>query len=359
MADNKAFQRKANIALVMQSIRINKNISRIDISRELGLDRSTITNIVSKLIDNGVLLELADVEAISKGGRKPVLLGINRNFGQVLGLEIGDSFYKATLLSIDGSTIWNKCGEFNSSSVNDAVQIIYKDLEQDIKMNEIPLLGIGVGIPGQVNTVKNRVLKTDICLKNQETIENFMNMPVIIDNDSNCCAWGILEDFKQEALQNFLYTRIDIDSKINSGSSSNIGFGIVVNGEVYYGSNFSSGEIISSMVDGIKSTDTDEINAYMERLVERLSIFVAFLNPSHIFLGGEFVKYQSTLNSIFKDSSMKDRCKLAYTTRPQFDVSFGAASMFIERLFKVPVLDSTGKSLLSWEIVLERIKKIL
>ena len=57
----------------------------------------------------------------------------------------------------------NKCGEFNSSSVNDAVQIIYKDLEQDIKMNEIPLLGIGVGIPGQVNTVKNRVLKTDIC----------------------------------------------------------------------------------------------------------------------------------------------------------------------------------------------------
>ncbi|MBN2618012.1 MAG: MarR family transcriptional regulator, partial [Spirochaetales bacterium] len=108
MADNKIYQKNANVSLVMQTIRVKKEISRIEISRELGLDRSTITNIVTKLIENNLLIEKSEGVSESKGGRKPVLLGINPEFGVILGLELQVNIYRATLLTVDGFILWKK-----------------------------------------------------------------------------------------------------------------------------------------------------------------------------------------------------------------------------------------------------------
>ncbi|OQY36134.1 MAG: hypothetical protein B6229_10660, partial [Spirochaetaceae bacterium 4572_7] len=130
MADNKVFQKKANISLVMQTIRVFKHISRIDISRELGLDRSTITNIVTKLIADDLLLEVSEGASDSRGGRKPVLLGLNSKFGIVLGLEIQVNFYRATLLNLDGSIIWHKEGSIGHvKQLSHAIEEIFQFLK--------------------------------------------------------------------------------------------------------------------------------------------------------------------------------------------------------------------------------------
>lgn len=341
MADNKAYQKKVNISLVMQTIRVKSEISRIDISRELGLDRSTITNIVSKLIERGLLIEKSQGLSVSKGGRKPVYLGINPKFGVVLGLELQVNFYRATLMSIDGSILWNKSVKTN------CIRNIYNELELDIKSCDIPLLGVGIGIPGHIDPTEGTIKETSPLYNSRSEIEelsDLFNVPVVLDNDANCCAWGVLEYRKEAGLKNFLYSIVESHGDGKSGRD--IGFGIVINGNVYYGSNFAAGEIGECLV-------YDKVNKiYYEALFQKLALYISFLNPSHLFLGGEFLDYRDEILELIKKSPFYGKCEVVFSELCQYEVSFGASSMFIERLFKTPGLEKTKTTDLTWEKIL-------
>ncbi len=357
MADNKAFQKKANISLVMQTVRIKNQISRIDISRELGLDRSTITNIVSVLMERDLLIEMAEGASVSKGGRKPVLLGINPRFGLILGLEIQVNLYRATLMGLNGSTIWNKSGDISKSDeLYETIQTIYSELEEDIKKEDIPLVGIGIGLPGHVDPIKGEILSLSPFFNSsnscKEKLLKYFDIPVVFDNDANCCAWGVLEQRKENSLKNFLYSIIELHGNDTLSADSEIGFGIVVNGSVYYGSNFAAGEIGDNLID--KNPDiTANYEEYFRALFNKLSLFVSFLNPSHLFLGGEFIKHEKLVVDIAKESSIINKCELVFSSHREHEVSFGAARMFIERLFKVPGVGNLVDAELTWSKIID------
>lgn len=348
MADNKAYQKKANISLVMQTIRVENEISRIEISRKLGLDRSTITNIVSKLIEEGLIIEKSQGFSVSKGGRKPVYLGINPGFGLILGLELQVNFYRATLMCIDGSIIWNKSVKTNT------IKDIYNELSPSIKKCNSPLLGVGIGIPGHIDPIEGLIKETSPFYPFRSEISELstlFSVPVVLDNDANCCAWGVLEGRKGAGLKNFLYSIVESHG---NGKDRDIGFGIVINGDVYYGSNFAAGEIGECLV-------KDKVNEiYFEKLFEKLSLYIAFLNPSHLFLGGEFLNYRDEILVLVKKSSFHNKCEVVFSELCEYEVSYGASSMFIERLFKIPGIERTRISDLTWEkIINSRKQKVL
>ncbi len=354
MADNKAFQKKANISLVMQTIRVKKEISRIEISRELGLDRSTITNIVTKLIEGDLLLELAEGTSVPKGGRKPVMLGINKEFGLILGLEIQVNLYRATLISLDGNIIWNRSGSIKkSNNLFKIVQEIYSELEDDIEKETSPILGIGIGLPGHIDPIENEIFSSSPFFKedgHREDFSKLFDFPVLLDNDANCCAWGVLEDRKESSIKNFLCSILEFHGGDAASTDKEIGFGIVINGEVYYGSNFAAGELWDSLFDG--GIKPDDYESYFRKLIEKISLFISFINPSHLFLGGEFMNHKELILNLIEESSISKICDVQFSNRNQFDVSFGAASMYIERLFKIPGLDNLRVSELTWENIL-------
>ncbi|MGL1892366.1 MAG: ROK family transcriptional regulator [Spirochaetaceae bacterium] len=356
MADNKSFQKSANVSLVMQTIRVKKHISRIDISRELGLDRSTITNIVTKLIDKKLLLEVAEGSSVSKGGRKPVLLGINSNFGLILGLEIQVQFYRATLMSLDGTIIWNKTDTLNNTTnLKNIILDVYSNLKDDIESINTPLLGIGIGLPGQINPVEGTLLPPSPFYNsndnNTNDISDMFDIPVLFDNDANCCAWGVLEQRKENNIQNFLYSIMEVHGADDKATENDFGFGIVVNGDVYYGYNYAAGEMYKSLIENT-SIDTDA-EGYFNELFDKLSMFVSFLNPSHLFLGGEFITHEEVALKSLKQSPLNDQCEVVFSCHREFEVSFGAASMFIERLFKVQGVEDHDKPELTWDSIIE------
>lgn len=363
MADNKAFQKKANISLVMQTIRIKKEISRIDISRELGLDRSTITNIVSSLIDRGLLTELSEGASVTRGGRKPVLIGVDPSFGMVLGLEIQVGHFRATLLNLNGDIIWNKEGELDEvSDLYEAISNIYAILEPHIKPEHAPLLGIGIGVPGHINPVEGKILASSPFYtpsdEYRDVLSNLFDFPVILDNDANCCAWGVLQQRKETRLKNFLYSIIELHGKKADSPGHELGFGIVINGQVYYGSSFAAGEMINTLSDKGDLESSNGIKNYFLNLFQKLDSFVYFLNPSHLFLGGEFINHREvvldTLDLLKKDDKWKsNNCEVVFSCHGEFEVSFGAASMFIERLFKIPGVDSSIDAELTWNRIFE------
>lgn len=355
MADNKVFQKKANISLVMQTIRVFKHISRIDISRELGLDRSTITNIVTKLIADDLLLEVSEGASDSRGGRKPVLLGLNSKFGIVLGLEIQVNFYRATLLNLDGSIIWHKEGSIGHvKQLSHAIEEIFQFLKPEIDSQSIPLLGIGVGVPGHIDNIEGKILSSSPFFSGASddnvNLSELCGVPLVLDNDANCCAWGVLEQRKNEGVKNFIYSIVELHGK--DSKEFELGFGIVINGQVYYGSNFAAGELWDSLITKFKLCSFDDYRDFFVKLFDTMSLFVSFLNPSHLFLGGEFIKHRELAENVLANSPLKDvRCEIVFSSHKEFEVSFGAASMFVERLFAIPGVGNIEEPKITWDRV--------
>ena len=82
---NSAKMKENNIQLVFDAIRENEKISRKDLARKLGLTSATITNIVNHLLRENYLVESGLEE--SSGGRKPILLSLNKAAHYLIGLE--------------------------------------------------------------------------------------------------------------------------------------------------------------------------------------------------------------------------------------------------------------------------------
>jgi hypothetical protein len=97
-----------NTSRVMREIWINKEISRIQIAKNLGLDKSTISSIVSELLEIGIITENAEGKAGPQGGRRPVFLTLKRSSGCVLGVEFRPESYTAIAVDLEGSIIYSK-----------------------------------------------------------------------------------------------------------------------------------------------------------------------------------------------------------------------------------------------------------
>jgi len=106
--NNNNFQKNANTSLVSQLIWKSPGISRVDIARELSLYRSTVTNIISALIDNDVVYEGEEGSGMSRGGRKPIILRLNEKFGCVIGFDIQPSHFRAVILDISGALLFQE-----------------------------------------------------------------------------------------------------------------------------------------------------------------------------------------------------------------------------------------------------------
>ena len=105
--NNNRFQKTSNISVVSNLIRLNPNYSRVEIAKELGLYKSTVTNITQTLIDSNVVLEVEAQENIKKSlGRKAIGLKLNSNFGCVVGFDLQPSQYRAVIVNFEGTVLW-------------------------------------------------------------------------------------------------------------------------------------------------------------------------------------------------------------------------------------------------------------
>lgn len=357
MPDSKQFQRIVNRSHVLQKLRVSGGISRIEISRQLGLDRSTITNLVNPLLDLSIVKVMSEGDAPSRGGRRPVLLGINEKFGSILGIDLQISSYRAVLTDLNGEVLKHWSGDLQFSELTDTLAMLYGLLEKDIASAGIPLIGIGVGIPGIVDTEKGVVRKTtSLGLENYDfslRSAGRFSVPVIMDNDANCCAWGQLERNKNRRPDNFLNIIWKLHRHEGEAAPEEIeiGMGIVIKGEVYYGSGSSAGEIPEDLLSrnagdiylpdgGSWKVDRGALDNFLDRLFDYLKPIFHVFDPGEIFFGGHFVHFRDEVESRMAGSPFK----VLFTEADSSDTAYGAASMFVEKLFQTPVLSGDQES---------------
>jgi glucokinase-like ROK family protein len=223
-----------NRGLVVNVIRLKGPISRTQIAKEVGLESSTITSITRYLLDIGMIKEVGEDK--SKGGRRPILLDLNLEYGATIGVKIESSRVLFGLTSLRGGILSRAEEHFPKGSRSD---VVISAIKQGIDRlaQGINLLGIGIGVSGFVDLERGISTYSPILkwkdAKIAEPLRERYKVPVFVDNDVNTLTLAELWYGAGRRFKNFICVTI----------GEGIGAGIVIDGRLYEGAIGGAGEI--------------------------------------------------------------------------------------------------------------------
>ncbi len=382
--DNNVFQKNANTSLVARLIWQRESISRAEIARELNLYRSTVTNITSNLIENGVIREGKLFESTQQGGRKAVELSINPDFGCVFGFDIQPSHYRAVILSAVGNELWRSTGSFGTIPIE---QMIEKTLEIAFKAYEsiqTPVLSICFAIPGIVDDSYGTMITSypfgvsDLNIR--RLVRDKYDYPIYVENDANAAAW--LDIVRNNAVKNALSMVADYheECKINPEIVGiGAGFGIIINGKVFRGSHNAAGEFKSvSWKEGMNNQsglseeilrntvdDKKSLELWIEDTFKSFIPVLSILDFDKVILhGNPFEDKEFVLDVLnrrvpeFMDLAGEYGVDVLFDSSDECVSASGAAMMCLHNLFSVPDLKEENLSeRMTWEEVIALSKK--
>ncbi|MGN6503612.1 MAG: ROK family transcriptional regulator [Pseudolysinimonas sp.] len=146
--------RQRNRTLVLRSVILAGRTSRADIARESGLSVASVTNLVTELISEGLVMEAGSVD--SGGGRPVTILAPNPSGAYFLGADVGERGVAVELFDLSMTRVDT---EFRGGREGEPIEVIASDLDAalDSLRDRNPaawerVVGIGLGLPGIVET---------------------------------------------------------------------------------------------------------------------------------------------------------------------------------------------------------------
>jgi predicted NBD/HSP70 family sugar kinase len=227
--------RDINSRIILNLVRKHQPISRADLMRQSGLQRSTVSVITEQLIARQWLCEGAVGQSLR--GRRPTFLHLNENRAGIFGVNIQPLTTDIALANLSGHFLVRETVPTPRSP-----DAFVSHLNSRIRswMVQYPMMaydGIGVSVPGRVDvSSKKFVFSPNLGwhaadLKGQ--IEEATGLPVSMENAANACA---LSEFwfgkHPEGVHNLVVVTV----------SEGIGVGIILNGQLVRGSSGLAGE---------------------------------------------------------------------------------------------------------------------
>jgi len=225
-----------NRDLALKTIFDHTTISRAEVARLTKLTRATVSEIVANLIAEGLVEEVGYGSSI--GGKSPILLSLVADSRYRIGLNLAQDKFIGAAVNLRGEL--KELVEFPVHDRNgeEALQLVYQILDQLTASPWKPLVGIGIGAPGLVNTRDGIVINAvnldwqDLPLA--KLLETRYRLPVSVLNDSQATAIGEYVYGGDHRSDNNL-----IVVNVKHG----IGAGILINGRLFQGDGGGAGEI--------------------------------------------------------------------------------------------------------------------
>jgi glucokinase-like ROK family protein len=231
--------RRINKSIVLNTLRLHAPISRARVANLTGLNRSTVSNIVNVLIEEGLVFE--DQQESNGIGRPGITLGLRPDGGAVIGVEIGVGFISVLLTNFVAKPLWEiRVQTTNSQSQTEVINLAEKFIDQALavaKEHGLRPLGVGVGLPGLVNIrLGNLIMAPNLHWNNVPLrliwTQRF-HLPIYVDNEANLAALGEYYFGIARNIDNFIYLSSDIG----------LGGGIMIDGRLFRGAHGYGGEI--------------------------------------------------------------------------------------------------------------------
>lgn len=225
-----------NRDLVLRTIFANESISRAEVARITNLTRTTVSDVVNGLLEEGLVEEVGRGESI--GGKTPILLSVVADSRYLIGLNLAQDKFIGAIVNLRGVIKEMVEEPVHDDDGKTALDLVYHIIDQLIKKRIKPIVGIGVGTPGLVNT-REGVVVNAVNLEWQDLplgqlLEKKYKIPVSVLNDSQATAIG-----------EYVYggDHSDNDNLIVVNVKHGIGSGILVNGRLFQGDGGGAGEI--------------------------------------------------------------------------------------------------------------------
>ncbi len=153
--------RRRNRSTLLRRLFFSGPLGRQDLARLTGLSSATVTNVMAALIAEGVVVE-AGVEE-SDGGRPRVLLRVNGNHRLVAGVDVGETRVRVELFDLAmrkraGSEIAIHPAHHEPGVIVEAIAKGLGRAMSDCSAEADSILGIGVGVPGVVESFGEQVV---------------------------------------------------------------------------------------------------------------------------------------------------------------------------------------------------------
>jgi Transcriptional regulator/sugar kinase len=337
-ADVKTFNRST----ILKKILKTEPVSRIEISKLLGLSPPTVSTVFDELKKNDIIGEYGIQK--SYGGRKSILYKISPDVGYVIAAEIRSTNIVAGIYNFIGDKVTTYTRKYKKDEnllkiLNDFMNEIVSKVGATGK-----ILGIGICLSGYISKKYGFVESKNLGISRMninEIYENKYGYPLVVEDKIRSAAYyGIWKNSDMQNTGAILYV------DLNTG----IGSSIVINNKIYYGQNDFSGEIGHVIVKdkegkscncgsrGCVETIASE-KAIIEQVVSRLARGEKSIVADDV--GGDFENID--IETIIKAAGKGD--KLAFDVMTEAVHCILIALISVMRLFdpeRIFIIDSIG-----------------
>ena len=225
--------RTFNQQLVLRALHDHSPLSRADLARLTGLTRTSVGDLVGTLIDDGLIEEVGRGQ--STGGKSPILLRVAPDGRHLIGLDLGEAFSGA-VVNLRGEILRSIRLPLDGRNGDAAVELVFQLVDALRAADRSPLLGIGIGAPGVIDTstgtVRWSVNLNWADLPLGQLLEQRYGVPVVVANDSHAAALAELTFFRRPRPNNLIVIKV----------GRGVGAGIILNGQLFQGDGYGAGE---------------------------------------------------------------------------------------------------------------------
>ncbi len=227
-------------ALIVDLVRSSGSISRTELAVATGLTQPSISLIVRKLINDGIVVESGETAAT--GGKPRAMLTINSRAAVGIGMQLG--FEGITIIAADtaGGIIGRQrvfgAMDDDPNDVLDRMIDLYNDFLDALALDRSLVVGLGVVSPGPIDVDHGKLLAPPSLAKwhgfnLRRRLHKALGVPVIMDNDAAAAAIG--EFWSRQV------SRGETFAVVYMGTG--IGAGLVLDGALYRGASSNAGEL--------------------------------------------------------------------------------------------------------------------
>lgn len=228
-----------NRAVVLDQIQLADGVSRVEIAQHTGLTPQTVSGIVRRLIDEGIVHE--DGARTSNGGKPRTVLRINAGAGHAVGLHFDPAELAAVVVDLLGRPLViarrPTPRSVDPALVTAAMAELVDEVLAEAGVQRSQVLGLGLAAPGPIDQHVGMVISppqlanwTRVPIK--QMLAGATGLEVTIDNDATAAAVGERWAGAGRGVANFAYFFL----------GTGVGGGLVLGHQVYRGGSMNAAE---------------------------------------------------------------------------------------------------------------------
>ncbi|MDD5680485.1 MAG: ROK family protein [Candidatus Omnitrophica bacterium] len=226
--------------LILDTIRKKGPIGRTDISKITGFNIVTVSNYIDHYIEDGLVSEGG--YDTSTGGRKPMLVDLNHKSAYVIGVGFDMVDMLGVIVDLRCNMIFQvkkkRAAETGKALLHNLMEMVDEIVDKS-SLDKKKIKGIGLAVAGIIDkdnmTIRwpgplgtpDMVVSASLL----DALEHKFNIPVVVENDADCAAFGEQWIALDPEVKNVIYMY------------SGVSCGIMVNGQIYKGASGCAGEL--------------------------------------------------------------------------------------------------------------------